>query len=126
MTRRYRIFLRVNTYYAHDGETGQQTDLCTRDQRKAERLLLAKNEADEQPVLMGGEHLRLEFFIVARSLSLRDERAFTVPRTWPVAPRLPRAHSSANARHRSAGSGAPSWWIASAITSRVHPQSTVS
>ena len=48
MTRRYRIFLRGNTYYAHDAETGKQTSLHTRDKRKAERLLLAKNEADDQ------------------------------------------------------------------------------
>ena len=51
MTRRYRMFLRGNTYYAHDAETGKQTSLRTRDKRKAERLLLAKNEADNQPLM---------------------------------------------------------------------------
>ena len=51
MTRRYRIFLRGNTYYAHDAETGKQTSLRTRDKRKAESLLLAKNEADNQPLM---------------------------------------------------------------------------
>lgn len=51
MKNRYRMFLRGNVFYAHDSETGKQTSLRTRDRRKAERLLLAKNEADEQPLM---------------------------------------------------------------------------
>ena len=45
------MFLRGNTFYAHDAETGKQTSLRTHDKRKAGRLLLAKNEADAQPLM---------------------------------------------------------------------------
>lgn len=51
MKRRYRMFLRGNVYYAQDSESGKQTSLGTREKRQAERLLLAKNEADEQPLM---------------------------------------------------------------------------
>jgi hypothetical protein len=51
MKNHYRMFLRGNVFYAHDSETGKQTSLRTRDRRKADRLLLAKNEADEQPLM---------------------------------------------------------------------------
>lgn len=51
MKNRYRMFLRGSVFYAHDSESGKQTSLKTRDRRKAERLLLAKNEADEQPLM---------------------------------------------------------------------------
>ena len=51
MKHRYRLFLRGNTYYAHDAETNKQTSLRTGDKRKAERLLLARNEADAQPLM---------------------------------------------------------------------------
>lgn len=51
MTKRFRLFQRGTIYYAHDAETGRQVSLKTRDKRQAERLLLAKNEADEQPLM---------------------------------------------------------------------------
>lgn len=49
MKHRYRMFLRGNTYYAHDAKTNKQTSLRTPNKRKAGRLLLAKNEADAHP-----------------------------------------------------------------------------
>lgn len=36
-------------FYAHDGETGKQVSLNTRDKREAERILIAKNEAVAYP-----------------------------------------------------------------------------
>ncbi|MCP5517218.1 MAG: tyrosine-type recombinase/integrase [Verrucomicrobiales bacterium] len=51
MKQRYYLFRRGRVFYFQDGETGRQTSLRTVDRRKAERILLAKNEASEQPAL---------------------------------------------------------------------------
>lgn len=47
--RRYRLFRRGTTYYAHDAKTKKQLSLQTKNRREAERLLIAKNEAVEYP-----------------------------------------------------------------------------
>ena len=50
MKSRYRLFRRSNgTYFCEDRETGLQQSLRTKDQHEAQRLLHAKNEAQENP-----------------------------------------------------------------------------
>ncbi len=72
MKKRFRIFQRGGVYYAHDGKTGKQLSFKTRDKRTAERLLLAKNEADEVPLMN---------LAMARTyLAAHDPRMVT--RTW--------------------------------------------
>lgn len=51
MKQRFYRFRRGRVFYVQDGETGRQTSLRTVDRQKAERILLAKNEASKQPAL---------------------------------------------------------------------------
>ncbi len=54
MQNRYRLYRRSNrsngTYYAQDNSTGARESLRTKDKTKAEKLLQAKNETNEQPI----------------------------------------------------------------------------
>jgi hypothetical protein len=45
------MFRRGNYFWSHDGETGNQESLRTKDKAAALRLLHAKNEACQQPIL---------------------------------------------------------------------------
>jgi hypothetical protein len=45
------MFRRGNYFWSHDGETGKQETLRTKDKATALRLLHSKNEAYQQPVL---------------------------------------------------------------------------
>jgi integrase len=51
LKRRHLMFRRGNVYYLEDTQTGKQTSLGTKDKWAAERLVLAKNEATEQPLM---------------------------------------------------------------------------
>ncbi len=51
MKTRFRLFRRGNYFWSHDGETGKQETLRTKDKATALRLLHSKNEAYQQPVL---------------------------------------------------------------------------
>jgi hypothetical protein len=51
MRKRYRMFRRGNVYWAQNNETGKQESLSTKDRPTAERLLNAKNEAHQQPII---------------------------------------------------------------------------
>jgi integrase len=53
MKQRFRLYRRSNggRFYAHDRLTGKQESLGTTDRTEAERLLHAKNEATQQPLL---------------------------------------------------------------------------
>jgi len=51
MKTRFRMFRRGNYFWSHDGETGKQETLRTKDKATALRLLHSKNEAYQQPVL---------------------------------------------------------------------------
>ncbi len=53
MKQRYRIYRRRpgGRFYAHDGETGRQESLGTADRAQAQRLLHARNEAQQQPAV---------------------------------------------------------------------------
>jgi hypothetical protein len=51
MKQRFRMFRRGNYFWSHDGKTGKQETLRTKDKATAQRLLHAKNEAHQQPVL---------------------------------------------------------------------------
>ena len=52
MLNRYRMYQRNGgNFYAKDRKTGQSISLATSDQREATRLLMAKNQAIEQPCL---------------------------------------------------------------------------
>jgi hypothetical protein len=44
------MFRRGNYFWSHDGETGKQKTLRTKDKATALRLLPSKNEAHQQPV----------------------------------------------------------------------------
>lgn len=48
-TNRYRLFRRGQVYYSHDSVTKKQASLQTTSKSEAERLLTAKNEADQNP-----------------------------------------------------------------------------
>jgi hypothetical protein len=45
------MFRRGNYFWSHDGETGKQASLRTKDKATALRLLHSKNEACQQPIL---------------------------------------------------------------------------
>jgi hypothetical protein len=47
MKNRYRLFKRGSVFYAHDSVTNKQESLQTRDKREAQRILMAKNEAQD-------------------------------------------------------------------------------
>ena len=47
MKNRYRLFKRGSVFYAHDSETNKQESLQTRDKKEAQRILMAKNEAQD-------------------------------------------------------------------------------
>ena len=51
MKRRFFIFLRGTAFYIEDTLTRKQTSLFTKDRATAERLLHAKNEAEQQPAV---------------------------------------------------------------------------
>jgi len=53
MQQRYRLYRRgkCGHYYIHDGQTGKQNSLGTTDKSQALRLLLARNEAQQQPAV---------------------------------------------------------------------------
>ena len=51
MKTRFRMFRRGNYFWSHDGETGKQESLRTKDKATALRLLHSKNEAYQQPTL---------------------------------------------------------------------------
>ena len=51
MKNRYRLFKRGPVFYAHDSETNKQESLQTRDKREAQRILMAKNEAQDNRLL---------------------------------------------------------------------------
>src|ERR1041385_8381126 len=51
MRKRFRMFRRGNVYWAQNNETGKQESLSTKDRPTAERLLNAKNEAYQQPII---------------------------------------------------------------------------
>lgn len=51
MRKRYYLYKRGCNFYAEDSETRNRTSLNTRDKRHAEKLLHAKNECSEQPVM---------------------------------------------------------------------------
>jgi integrase len=72
LKRRHLMFLRGNVYYVEDTETRKQTSLGTRDKRTAERLVLAKNEATEQPLM--------NLSMARTYLAAHDPRMVT--RTW--------------------------------------------
>jgi integrase len=49
MKQRFRMFRRGNYFWSHDGQTGKQESLRTKDKATGRRLLHAKNEAHQQP-----------------------------------------------------------------------------
>jgi len=50
MKSRFRLFRRGNgIFFCQDRESGTQSSLRTKDQREAERLINARNEAQDQP-----------------------------------------------------------------------------
>lgn len=51
MKNRYRLFRRGQVYYTHDAETGKQQSLRTTNRKEAERLLIARNEAQDNRLL---------------------------------------------------------------------------
>src|SRR4051794_9809217 len=51
MRKRYRMFRRGEVFWCHNNETGKQETSRTKDRATAERLLHAKNEARQQPVI---------------------------------------------------------------------------
>lgn len=51
MKKKYRLFRRGRVYWCHDGESGQQESLRTRDKQEAQRVLHAKNEAQHNSYL---------------------------------------------------------------------------
>ena len=51
MKNRYRMFRRGHVYYAQDSETGKQLSLKTTDKNEAQRLLIARNEAQDNRLL---------------------------------------------------------------------------
>jgi integrase len=69
---RFRIVLRGHVYYTHDRKTGQRASLNTKNVQTANRLLQAKNEAYEQPLL---NTARAKVFLTAQDPLL-------VQRTW--------------------------------------------
>lgn len=51
MKNRYRLFRRGRVYYSHDSETGKQESLRTDNKKEAQRLLMARNEAQDNRLL---------------------------------------------------------------------------
>ena len=51
MKRHFLLFLRGSTFYCESTTTGKQTSLFTKDRAAAERLIHAKNEAEQQPAV---------------------------------------------------------------------------
>ncbi|MEO6847870.1 MAG: hypothetical protein ABI443_09885, partial [Chthoniobacterales bacterium] len=72
MKNRYRLFRRGQKFYAHDSETGKQQSLGTSDKREAQRLLIARNEAQNNRLL--------NLKIAEAHLAAHDPRMNT--RTW--------------------------------------------
>lgn len=72
ITNRYRKFLRGSVHWVHDGETGKQRSLKTKNEREAVRLLDTLN----QPYTTAGYHLQM-----ART-HLQFSDAKKVQRTW--------------------------------------------
>lgn len=76
MKNRFRLYRRAKTgvFYLHDGDTGKQESLGTRDRAEAKTLLATRNEAVRQP------HLNLQ---IARAYLAASDPAST-KRTWQV------------------------------------------
>jgi len=74
MRKRYRSFRRGNVFWCQNNETGKQESLQTKDRAIAERLLHARNEAHEQPII--NLHIARAYLLVG------DPEAAT--RTWQV------------------------------------------
>ncbi|MCW5556180.1 MAG: hypothetical protein KIS67_29005, partial [Verrucomicrobiae bacterium] len=76
MKNRFRLYRRTKTgvFYLHDGDTGKQESLGTRDRAEAKTLLATRNEAVRQP------HLNLQ---IARAYLAASDPAST-KRTWQV------------------------------------------
>jgi hypothetical protein len=51
MRKKYRLFLRGTVFWCQNNDTGKQESLGTKERAVAERLLHAKNEAHEQPII---------------------------------------------------------------------------
>jgi len=51
MRPKYRLFRRGHVYWCQDNDTGRQQSLRTKDRLLAERLLHARNEAQQQPLI---------------------------------------------------------------------------
>lgn len=51
MKSKYRLFRRGQVFWCQDNYTGRQQSLGTKDRGLAERLLHARNEAHEQPLI---------------------------------------------------------------------------
>lgn len=51
MKNQYRLFRRGRVYYSHDSETGKQESLRTDNKKEAQRLLMARNEAQDNRLL---------------------------------------------------------------------------
>src|SRR5947207_13264608 len=72
MKQRYRLFRRNHVWYCQDNQTGRQESLHTRKQPEAQRILHAKNEARQQPMI--------NWQIARAYVSASDPAALT--RTW--------------------------------------------
>jgi hypothetical protein len=75
MKQRFRMFRRGNYFWAHDGLTGKQETLRTKDRATGVRLLHAKNEAHQQPAV--------NLQIARAYLAASDPQI--VKRTWQTA-----------------------------------------
>jgi hypothetical protein len=72
MQNRYTMFRRGAVFYCEDRTTGQQKSLLTRDEDEARRLLQAKNDAVNQPLMN---------LVMAKTyLAAQDPKLIT--RTW--------------------------------------------
>jgi len=72
MSKRYRLFRRNEIYYLHDGQTGKQESLRTKDVEEAKRVIHAHQEATVQPSIN---------LIIARAYLHASDPAY-VTRTW--------------------------------------------
>ncbi len=72
MRNKYRLFRRQNVYWCQDNDSGKQETLRTKDRATADRLLHARNEAHQQPVV------NLQ---IARAYLMVGDPAFAT-RTW--------------------------------------------
>jgi integrase len=90
MKTKYTLFRRGDVFYVQDSSTGKQTSLRTKDETEATRLLNARNEAQNQPVL----NLHL-----ARAYLTASDPAF-VERTWQMVMEQMKARGRDSSRER--------------------------